>query len=235
MMPAILCGPLPLSAASAFVVGVAGSVHCLAMCGGVAGALGLRSRRMARPSSAWLHTAAYQAGRLASYALAGALVGAWSGLLQAMFDLSRLAVVARIVAGLILIGVAASILFHWRPLSRLERLGGRFFGLMRPLAGKVPADGLTGSLLLGMLWGFLPCGFIYSMLLLAALAGSATRAAAMMLCFGLGTVPAVCGAGALSAGLQRVTLARGVHSMAGWLLLAFGTLMVLGPLSHAHH
>ena len=91
------------------------------------------------------------------------------------------------------------------------------------------------QLLLGMLWGWLPCGFIYSMLIFAALAGSAAQAAAMMLCFGLGTAPAVFGASMLSAQLGRVTVARGLNKVAGWLLLVFGALTLLGPLSHAHH
>lgn len=233
MMPAAVCDPLSLSAA--FVVGMAGSVHCLAMCGGLSGALGIRARRAAAPSRASLHTASYQVGRLASYTLAGAIVGACGGLLQAMFDWGRIVLVARFMAGAVLIAVALSVLSGWRPLLRLERLGGRLWGRIAPLARALPADGLAGSVLLGMLWGWLPCGFIYSMLIFAALAGSAAQGAAMMLCFGLGTAPAVFGAGMLSAQLGRVTLARGLNKAAGWLLLVFGALTLLGPFSHAHH
>lgn len=232
MMSAV-CNPLSLSAA--FVLGLAGSVHCLAMCGGLSGALGMRARRAGPPLRASMHAVSYQIGRIASYTVAGAIVGACGGLLQTMFALNRLAVVARILAGLVLISVALSILSRWRPLNGLERLGGRFWSRIAPLARKFPATGLSGALLLGMLWGFLPCGFIYSMLIFAALAGGAAQAAAMMLCFGLGTAPAVLGASMLSTQLGRVTVARGLNKMAGWLLLAFGTLTLLGPLSPAHH
>jgi uncharacterized protein len=232
-MSAAVCDPVSLSAA--FVVGLAGSVHCLAMCGGLSGALGMRARRAAAPLRASMHAASYQIGRLASYTLAGAIVGACGGQLQAMFDLDRIALAARILAGLVLISVATGILFSWRPLSGLERLGGRLWSHIVPVARKLPTTGLTGSVLLGMLWGWLPCGFVYSMLIFAALAGSAAQAAAMMLCFGLGTAPAVLGASLLSAQLWRVTIARGLHNVAGWLLLAFGALTLLGPLSHAHH
>jgi sulfite exporter TauE/SafE len=86
-----------------------------------------------------------------------------------------------------------------------------------------------------MLWGWLPCGFIYSMLIFAALQGGALHSGAMMLFFGLGTAPAVFGAGMLSARFGRFSLGRGLHTAAGWLLLLFGALTIHGPLNLAHH
>jgi sulfite exporter TauE/SafE len=231
---AAVCNPLTLSAA--VVVGVAGSVHCLAMCGGISGALGMRTRAAAGAAGATRHAATYQAGRLASYTLAGAIVGASGGFLSAMFDLERLAVIARIMAGLLLVAVALNTLLRWRPLARLERLGGRLWSRLAPLARKLPSHGLLGSLLLGMLWGWLPCGFVYSMLMFAALSGGAVQGAAMMLCFGLGTAPAVLGAGMLSARLGRVSIAYGLNRAAGWLLLIFGIVTALAPFGpHSHH
>ena len=159
MSGAAVCNPLTLSAA--FAVGVAGSVHCLAMCGGISGALGMRTRGIPGAAQRSVHTASYQVGRLSSYTLAGAIVGASGGLLSTMFDLDRIAVMARIMAGLLLVAMALNTLFHWRPLSRLERLGGRLWARLAPLARKLPSNGLSGSLLLGMLWGWLPCGFVY--------------------------------------------------------------------------
>jgi sulfite exporter TauE/SafE len=225
----------PLSLSAAFVVGMAGSVHCLAMCGGISGALGMRARSAAIPQRAATLTACYQIGRLTSYTLAGAVVGAFSGLMQGMFDLQRAALIARILAGLVLVGVGTGVLFKWRPLAVLERLGGRLWRHLAPLARIIPPQGVAGSLLLGMLWGWLPCGFVYSMLIFAALKGGALQSAAMMLFFGLGTAPAVFGAGLLSAGVRRFTLARGLNTVAGWLLLAFGALTIVGPFSPAHH
>jgi len=174
-------------------------------------------------------------GRLTSYTLAGAVVGAFSGLLQGMFDLDRVALIARILAGLVLVSVGIGVLFKWRPLAILERLGGRLWRHVAPLARIIPPQGVAGSLLLGMLWGWLPCGFIYSMLLFAALKGGALQSAAMMLFFGLGTAPAVFGAGMLSAQVGRLSMARGLHTAAGWLLLVFGALTIYGPLNPAHH
>ncbi len=226
-----------ISLFAAFVAGAAGSVHCLAMCGGISGALGMRTRRSrAAPAMALAHSAAYQVGRIGSYCIAGALVGTFGEALQAVFDFHRLALISRVLAGLILVLAAVGILSKWRPLSRLERLGGRLWNHLAPLARVVPAVGLRGSLLLGMLWGWLPCGLIYSMLLVAALAGSAFMGAATMLCFGIGTAPAVLAVGLFSGQVWRVAMARGLNLAAGSLLLVFGLATMLGPLSiHAHH
>jgi hypothetical protein len=233
MQQAAVCDPLSLSAA--FVAGMAGSVHCLAMCGGLAGALGLRARRAATPLQAAIHAASYQIGRLTSYTLAGALVGASSGLIVGVLDLDRVALVARLLAGLVLISIAVGILLERRPLSGLEQLGGRLWRHVAPLARSIPATGSTASLLLGMLWGWLPCGFVYSMLIFAALKGGALQGAALMLFFGLGTAPALLGANLVGAQAKRAAMARGVHRAAGWFLLVFGALTMLGPMNHIHH
>jgi uncharacterized protein len=227
----------PISLLAALVAGAAGSVHCLAMCGGLSGALGLRARRNgAAHGKAFVHSVVYQIGRIASYGIAGALVGAFGGVLQTAFDFNRVALIARILAGIILIAAAIGVLFKWRPLGRLELLGGRLWNRIAPLARAVPADGLHGSLLLGMIWGWLPCGLVYSMLLVAALAGSAFMGAATMLSFGAGTAPAVLAAGLFGGQVWRVAMARGLNFAAGSLLLVFGLVTMLGPLSlHAHH
>jgi uncharacterized protein len=230
MQHAAVCDPVSLSAA--FMVGMAGSVHCLAMCGGISGALGMRARRTASSRRASLLAASYQVGRLGSYTLAGAVVGAFSGLIQGVFDLDGIALIARILAGLVLVAIGTGVLFKWRPFASLERLGGRLWGHVAPLARSLAPNSVAGSLLLGMLWGWLPCGFIYSMLIFAALKGGTLQAATMMLFFGLGTAPAVFGASLISAQFGRLVVARG---LAGWLLLAFGALTILAPLNHAHH
>lgn len=228
-----VCDPLTLAAA--FTVGVAGSVHCLAMCGGIAGALGLRARRAPSVRRAWLLTAAYQVGRLGSYTAAGAIVGALSGSVQGVLGGDAVALTARVLAGGVLVAVGVSVLFKWRPLAALERLGGRLWRVLAPLARAIPPNGVGSAVLLGALWGWLPCGFVYSMLIFAALQGGAGSGAALLLLFGLGTAPAVFGAGILSAQIGRWSMARGLHQAAGSLLLAFGVMTMLGPLHHAHH
>jgi sulfite exporter TauE/SafE len=226
----------PISFLAAFVAGAAGSVHCLAMCGGLSGALGIRARRHGASSArGFAHSLTYQAGRITSYSIAGALVGSFGGVLQAAFDVDRVVLVARVLAGLVLAVAAFGVLFKRHPFSRLELLGGRLWTQVAPIARAIPSTGLSSSLMLGMLWGWLPCGLIYSMLLVAALGGTALHGAATMLCFGAGTAPAVLAAGLLGGQAWRVTMARGLNLAAGSLLLVFGLLTMLGPLSAGMH
>jgi sulfite exporter TauE/SafE len=90
-----------------------------------------------------------------------------------------------------------------------------------------------GSLLVGMVWGWLPCGFVYSVLIFAALQGGTLQGAAMMLCFGMGTLPALLGAGILGSTL-RLHGFRRLDGLTGWVVLLFGVWTMIGPLTHHH-
>jgi sulfite exporter TauE/SafE len=197
----------------------------------------MRARRGgATPGRAFVHALTYQVGRIGSYAMAGARVGSFGGVLRAAFDLRTAALVSRSLAGFVLILAAVGVLSKWRPLSRLEHLGGRLWKHLAPVARALPATGLRSSLLLGMLWGWLPCGLIYSMLLVAALAGGPLQGAVTMLSFGLGTAPAMLATGLAGGQVWRAVMARRFNVAAGSLLLVFGFLSMLAPWSrYAHH
>lgn len=226
--PSAVCNPVSLSAA--FMVGLAGSVHCVAMCGGISGALGLRARRANVVGRRSGFTMLHQVGRLMSYTLAGAGVGAFGNVILRAVDINALALIARVLAGAVLLAIAANLLFKWNSLLVLERPGIHLWRRLAPLASRIPSRGSTGALLLGMLWGWLPCGFVYSVLIFAALQGGALEGAALMLSFGLGTVPALLGADIVGSTLG----ARRLSNVAGWALLVFGALTILGPLDHVH-
>lgn len=213
---------LPLLAAGA-AVGFLGSAHCVGMCGGIAGALSLAQPPALRHGAARIaHHAAYSAGRLSSYAAAGALAGTF-GLAVATLaggagtaSLRALAAALMIALGLYLCG--------WRTgLGWLERQGARLWRRLAPLAaGLRPGHSAVGAFALGSLWGWLPCGLVYSALALAAAGGEAARGALLMLGFGLGTLPALLATGLAA---QRVGAAARNHTarrLAGALLIAFG-------------
>ena len=225
-----------LSLFAAFLAGLAGSVHCLAMCGGLSGALTLRVRRSgASLGGTVTHSVTYQLGRLASYGFAGALGAGLIGMAPALLALEPLALVLRALAGLVLICAAIGVLFTWRPLAPIERLGGRLWRHVTPLARKLPADRISSSFVLGMLWGWLPCGLVYSMVLVAALSGTAIKGAATMLCFGLGTLPAILSAGLASAQIFRLGAGRRLNTVFGVLLFMFGVMTVVAPwVTHTH-
>jgi uncharacterized protein len=226
----------PLSLAAALVAGFAGSGHCAAMCGGIAGALGMRARQLARSAPRALAQAtAQQGGRIAAYAAAGATCGGLGGALASLADLASLARALRVAAGIYLIALAVRVATGRGGFRAIERIGGRFWGRAARLAGGAQARGLGGALLLGALWGFMPCGLVYSMLVYAALAGGAWHGAAVMAAFGLGTLPAVLGGSLFSAQFWRAAQARGLNAAAGGLLMLFGVLTALAPLLPMHH
>lgn len=213
---------LPLLAAGA-AIGFLGSAHCVGMCGGIAGALALAQPPARRHGATRvLHHAACSAGRLGSYATAGALAGTFGVALASLAGASGAPLLRAVAAALmILLGLY---LCGWRRgLGWLEQQGARLWRHLAPLAaGLRPGHSPLGAFALGALWGWLPCGLVYSALALAAASGGTLGGALTMLGFGLGTLPAL-----LATGLAAQRLGGGARSprarrLAGALLIAFG-------------
>jgi sulfite exporter TauE/SafE len=231
-----------------FVVGLLGSVHCAGMCGGIVGALSvappagrafpipvtltLTVRRAAPLRPALLNVMAYNLGRIGSYMLAGALAGALgNGIGQGAGALARLPALQAggyWMANLMLAMLGLYLMDAWRGLARLEQGGQLLWRHVAPLlrhlqpgrAGFGPGHMLAA----GALWGWLPCGMVYSVLVTAMLSGSATRGALVMLAFGLGTLPMLLGLGLAGARLRGLLRVRGVRLACGALVLGFGLL-----------
>jgi len=221
---------MPLSIAAAFVAGIASSAHCLLMCGGISGALGMRARQRGLTAARVLTQGlGYQIGRTASYTLAGALCGAFGGALSELIDLTGVARALRVAAGVVLIALALQVAFRRRGFSGFERFGARFWRRLAPLAAAGRTDRPGGAVLLGMIWGWMPCGMIYSMLAFAALAGGARQGGAILAAFGLGTWPAVLGGGLISGQISRLARARGLYALTGALLAVFGAITAIAP------
>jgi sulfite exporter TauE/SafE len=175
------------------------------------------------PSNAALlhHQAIHQLGRVSAYGLLGALCGSVGGLLGQALNPWLAVNVLRLGAALLIIAVGAQVLLKVQPLKWLERLGRRLWRKIAPVARQV-RGGTTGSLLIGALWGLMPCGLVYSMLAIAALSGSPITGATLMLAFGAGTIPAVMGGSLVAGRLQRASAGLAATRLAGVLLLIFG-------------
>lgn len=212
-----------LSLAAALVAGIAGSGHCLGMCGGIAGALAMRRPQASFGAKLGL-ALAYNLSRITSYTAAGALAGLLGRTLLHAVDVKPLSIAFRVVAGAIMIAAAAQLLFGWRLLAPLESAGSGLWRRIAPWAGRQgQSGGLGGSIGLGLAWGWLPCGMTYSMLLLAATTASAALGAAVMLAFGLGTLPSMVTATVAFERMARLLSKRAtLRNVAGALLLAFG-------------
>lgn len=212
---------------SLFLIGFLGGTHCVGMCGGIVGALSAFSAKDGAPP--WSLHLAYNAGRIASYAIAGAIVGAlgaagtslagqWPAR-TAMFLLANLMLVA---FGLYLLGVN-------RALAFTEHAGQVLWRRLQPLTKRfLPARSAAQAFPLGLLWGWLPCGLVYSALATALAAGSAGRGAALMLAFGLGTLPNLLAMGLFAARLKDFVRRPLVRRLAGVTVLGFGLWGLLG-------
>jgi sulfite exporter TauE/SafE len=206
---------------AALIAGAAGSAHCLVMCGGLSAALGLRSRRT--PAAALRDVWLYHCGRLAGYGLAGALFGLLGATMLSAVDLPLLATIARAGAGVLLISAALKVMFGWNLLSCIERIGAHYWKILQPLARRaMSGSDVTRSLTVGLLWGWLPCGLVYSMLVFSALSGDSLRGAGIMVAFGLGTMPAMLTSSAFAAKFGHWIRQRATRQLGGAVLLLFG-------------
>jgi len=234
-----------LALGSAFAAGVLGSTHCVAMCGGLAAALGTQRRGTSRASPLL-----YQLGRVMSYATAGAIVGALGTVAGFAFEASLWSEVLRLGTALIVVLIGLNIALGSRRrgpwLSAPERFGARVWRRIAPLASRLPTQPALRALTLGLLWGWLPCGLVYSVLLAAAFAGSAAAGGATMMAFGLGTLPAMLGLSYASGRFMppRPTLARllgsvivacGLWTASMPIAVLFGAHQHVHALAHAHH
>ncbi len=171
---------------AAFFMGFFGSPHCLGMCGGLVAAFSL-SMKDVSPAKRRALIATYHFGRLTSYAILGLAAGLIGT--TVLEPLMKGNSTPRILLGLVLVFVGVTML--GAPfLSKLERLGMRFWQYLSPIRQKVfPLNTFPRALAAGLLWGYLPCGLVYGALLIAVVAHDPLSGAALMFVFGLGTVP----------------------------------------------
>jgi len=220
---------------SLFLVGLLGGVHCAGMCGGIVGALSLPAPGAAAP---WHYHFAYNFGRIATYTLGGALAGAigssallLEGILPVQQALFIVANVMLIALGLHLAGLSRAVLV-------LERVGRRIWKRLQPYSRRLlPVSSPARAFVLGTLWGFLPCGLTYSVLLTSLSSGSASNGAMLMLAFGLGTLPNLIAVAYFARQAHALLGRKMVRAAFGALIAGFGVLglMRLDPLDHAHN
>ncbi len=205
-----------------FLVGLLGGVHCAGMCGGIVSALSLQGPRdMAGP--AWPVHLAYNLGRISSYVTAGALMGA-VGSLGLLFDKALpVQMILYVAANLMMVALGVYLTGITGALAFAERLGQHLWRRIQPLTRRfLPVRGPVQAFPLGMLWGWLPCGMVYSVLAMALLTGSAARGAATLLAFGLGTLPNLMLAGLLLARFRNLVQAPALRLVSGLVVLVFG-------------
>ncbi len=190
--------------ASAFLLATAGSVHCIGMCGGISSALTFSippSQRRGRALWGW--QLLFGAGRISTYATLGALAGLLGQTMMGWLPGPSMAI-GLTLSGILMVLLSAYLLGRGQGLKRLESLGMRLWQRLQPLTRRLlPIDHPLKAFALGLLWGLLPCGLVYTALALAITAGSAPAGMLIMLCFGVVTVLPVATTGVIASQLQR--------------------------------
>jgi len=223
----------PQSLASALILGLFSTVHCVGMCGGIIGALSLslpdriRQQRLQHV----LFITLYNLGRILSYSFAGLVVGHIGAEAAAYADMSGGPSMLRYTSVILMIAIGLY-LAGWLPqLSRVERIGTPVWKLLEPVGRKlVPVNTMPRALLYGLVWGWLPCGMVYFVLVWALTSGSATQGALIMAAFGLGTLPSLLAAGLAVSWLKRFTQSKMTRQLVGALVIAMAIGSLLMPM-----
>lgn len=211
-----------LSIFSAFLVGLLGGGHCVGMCGGIVGAVSMTLPGQ-RPQLPYL--LAYNGGRIASYTAAGVLaglIGASGFFLDHVLPVEKLLYA---LASLMLVALGLYLAGWWQGVLLLEKAGGALWKHLQPWSKKLlPLRSPPQAFALGLVWGWLPCGLVYSVLVAALASGSAVSGGLLMLAFGLGTLPTLLAMGMAAVQLKAFLQKLWVRRTSGLLVLAFGLL-----------
>ncbi|MCP4391307.1 MAG: sulfite exporter TauE/SafE family protein [Gammaproteobacteria bacterium] len=229
---------MDLDFGAAIVVGLLGSSHCIGMCGGIVAALnmGVRDEISSRPKSLFVYHLAYNCGRIVSYLLVGLLAGSLgAGLIQ----LGVSPAAGKLLAAAFMIALGLYLANWWRGLAQLEKLGFKLWRHIQPLGQRLfPIQNPLQALLLGLLWGWLPCGLVYTVVAWSLTSGNALEGAKLMLGFGIGTLPALLIAGNALNYFRNWVKSPLLRTSAGIMVIVFGLysgFTVLAGIRHQHH
>ena len=223
-----------VAAGSAFVAGLLSSGHCFGMCGGIVGAfsLGDGAQRPGNGGRRLPGLLAYNAGRILTYAALGALAGTLGAALGGVLPPEVARRGGRLLAALFLVGLGLYLAGRPQFLQPIERLGARLWRRIEPLSRRLLRARSPGhAMALGLVWGFLPCGLVYSMLAMASLAGGPAEGALVMLAFGAGTLPALFAAGLAAARLRNLARSTILRRSAAAIYVALGIWLAFSALT----
>jgi len=223
---------IEVSYIAAFLVGLLGGVHCVGMCGGIVGALclglnqdSLQAQNKTRSSLPYLLS--YNAGRVISYTLAGILMGGIGWLGSHLFDIYALQKSLEMIAAIFMLALGLYIAGWWKVLARIEKLGGNvIWKRLEPLGRRfMPVKTYRHAFSLGLVWGWLPCGLVYSVIIWTISTQSPLEGGLLMLSFGLGTLPNLLLMGVFAASLNQFIQQAWVRQVAGLMIMSFSVIM----------
>ncbi len=215
---------MELTFSTAFLIGLLGSTHCIGMCGGIVGTLNVSVPQSHGPSrlSRIAYHFTYNAGRIASYAIAGALAGLIGSQATRFFADSALPI-GTVIAGLFMIALGLYLTGWWRGIEAIDKAGQRLWRVVEPMGRRfMPPKTAMHVFGLGLVWGWLPCGLVYSALVLATVSASPVQGVFLMLGFGLGTLPMLLVMGNVAGQLRTIMQHSIVRGITGAVIILFG-------------
>ncbi|MCK4864301.1 MAG: sulfite exporter TauE/SafE family protein [Gammaproteobacteria bacterium] len=222
---------------AAFLVGLLGGVHCIGMCGGIVGALciglgnNLGSEQDKTAQQNFLKVLpfllSYNLARISSYTLAGILMGGIGWLGSHLITLYSIQQTLEIIAAGFMLALGLYIAGWWKGLASIERLGGKVvWKRLEPLGRRfMPVTTYRQAFFLGLVWGWLPCGLVYSVIIWTISTQSPLEGGLLMLSFGLGTLPNLLLMGVFASTLNQFIQQPWVRQVAGIMIMAFAGVM----------
>lgn len=209
----------------AFLIGLFSTLHCFGMCGGLVGAMtmSLQPEIRKQPAQLGLYTFAYNSGRISSYVVAGFLVGFFGQTLRDFLMPEEGVAVLRLIASFLIIAMGFYIAGWFPQFSRIEKIGTPLWRHLQPIGQKLlPVKSIWQAFLFGAVWGWLPCGLVYYVLLISPAKDGAANAALFMLFFGLGTLLPMMAAGFLTGRLAPLRQSQKIRYLSGLVLIIMG-------------
>lgn len=206
----------------AFFIGLFSSLHCVTMCGSIIGTLSYSLKPEIRQDKAKMISFifSYNLGRILSYMLAGFIIGSIESVLTLPLGAEHGHKLLQVISAFIITGAGFYIAGWFPSFAYIEKTGSFFWKTIEPYGRKlIPVSSLQQAILFGMVWGWIPCGLVYTAVALAATSGDITISTLTMLSFGLGTLPAVMGSGIVSSFITRLTSLQKTKQVVGMLLV----------------
>ncbi|MCP4493596.1 MAG: sulfite exporter TauE/SafE family protein [Gammaproteobacteria bacterium] len=202
------------------------------MCGGIVGALDMGLRQPGRSNiSMFGYHLAYNCGRIISYIVVGGLAGYLGAGIAQMSPALKFPLGSMITA-IFLIALGLYLANWWRVLSILEKLGSHVWQKIQPIGQKLlPVQDHTQAFGVGLIWGWLPCGLVYTAIAWSLTTGEPIKAAILMLGFGLGTLPTMLFIGSSLGRLNTLIRKQQVRTAAGVIIIAFGIYIAVSSFS----
>lgn len=215
---------------TAFFVGLLGSGHCFGMCGGIAAGLGsltVNQGSEGQVKHRFISAFLFNLGRILSYTVLGIIGATILAGVGTVLNVPQWSMILRFITALMIFLIGIQFLFNWQTLASIERVGARVWKHVLPVVVKASSlPGGSGRLLLGLCWGLLPCGLVYSVILTASATGSAISGATVMFAFGLGTLPSMLGMSLAAPALAAMLSDQWTKKLMGAALILLATISV---------